>query len=62
MITSIGYDSSNGTLEIEFKNGGAIWQYYDFPENMWCEFENVASHGKYFLANIKNRFRDTKVG
>lgn len=31
-IASIGYDSSSGTLEIEFANGGPVWQYYDFPE------------------------------
>ena len=56
-LASIGYDSSTGTLEIEFKNG-AIWQYYDFPEHMWNEFEYAESHGKYFNANIKEQFRD----
>jgi hypothetical protein len=60
-LASIGYDASTGTLEIEFKNG-AIWQYYDFPEHMWNEFEYAESHGKYFNANIKNQYRDGRVG
>ena len=34
MINSIGYDSSTGTLEIEFKTDGAVWQYFDFPEHI----------------------------
>jgi hypothetical protein len=62
MISSIGYDSSSGTLEIEFKKGGAIWQYFDVPEHIWNDFEFTASHGKYFLANIKNQYREGRVG
>ncbi len=61
MISSIGYDPSSGTLEVEFNNGGAIWQYYDFPEHMWNEFENAESHGKYFNANIKDQYRGGRV-
>lgn len=60
-LASIGYDGSTGTLEIEFKSG-AIWQYYDFPEHLWSEFEYAESHGKYFNANIKNQYRDGRVG
>lgn len=60
-LASIGYDASTGTLEIEFKSG-AIWQYYDFPEHMWNEFEYAESYGKYFNANIKNQYRDGRVG
>lgn len=61
MIASIGYDSSTSTLEIEFKKGSAVWQYFDFPEPMWNEFENCESHGKYFLGNIKGHFREARV-
>lgn len=57
MINSIGYDQSTGTLEIEFKSSGAVWQYYDFPEHLWNEFENAESHGKYFNANIKEQYK-----
>jgi hypothetical protein len=62
MITSIGYDPSTGTLEIEFKGDGAVWQYFDVPESTWSEFEGSESHGKYWHANIKNRFREARIG
>ena len=61
-LASIGYDPSTGTLEIEFKSGGAVWQYYDFPEHKWNEFEYAESHGKYFHGNIKNQYREARVG
>lgn len=62
MITSIGYEADSGTLEVEFKNGGAVWQYFDFPEHAWAEFENAESQGKFFHANIKNHYREARVG
>lgn len=61
-IASIGYDSSSGTLEIEFANGGPVWQYYDFPEYKWNEFQYADSQGKYFHANIKDQYREGRVG
>jgi len=62
MITSIGYDTSSGTLEIEFKSDGAVWQYYDFPEHMWNEFQYAESQGKYWHSNIKKQYREARVG
>lgn len=62
MIGSIGYDPSTGTLEIEFIKGGAIWQYFDFPEHLWNEFEYAESKGKYWHANIKGQYREARVG
>lgn len=55
MITSIGYDESSSTLEVEFKSG-VVWQYYDFPEYMWYEFQTAESKGKYFHAYIREQF------
>jgi hypothetical protein len=61
MITSIGYDTNTSTLEIEFKSTGAVWQYYDFPENLWYEFK-AGSLGKFWNANIKDQYRENQVG
>ena len=61
MITSIGYESSSSTLEIEFK-GGAIWQYYDVPESVYYDMSNSGSHGKFFHANIKGQYSESQVG
>lgn len=62
MITSIGYDSSNAVLEIEFKSNGQVWQYFDFPESEWYQFENTESQGKFFLKRIKNQYSESQVG
>jgi len=62
MMTSIGYDITHGTLEIEFNKGGAVWQYYDFPEYLWNEFQYCESHGKFYNSNIKNQYCEARVG
>lgn len=62
MIISIGYEPALSTLEIEFKNGGSIWQYFDVPENIVYDLKSAVSIGKYFLANIKNQYRESRVG
>lgn len=51
-INSIGYDSKNEILEIEF-NHGAVYQYFDVPENVYEALMNADSHGRYFDRNIK---------
>ncbi len=60
MIASFAYE--DGILEIEFRKGGAVWHYFDFPEHMWHEFTGAESHGKYWHENIKNRFREARIG
>lgn len=62
MITSIGYDFSSAVLEIEFKSNGQVWQYFDFPESEWYQFENTESQGKYFNAEILNKYVESQVG
>ena len=61
MIKSIGYDPNSSTLEIEF-NSGEVWQYFDFPESLWCEFEGSESKGIFFHREIKNQHRESRVG
>jgi hypothetical protein len=61
LATSVGYDPTSSTLEIEFKSNGAIWQYYDVPENIYYEMIS-GSIGKYFLANIKGQYAESQVG
>ena len=61
LATSVGYDSANSILEIEFKTTGAVWQYYDVPENVFNEMMN-GSIGKYFHSNIKGQYAESQVG
>jgi hypothetical protein len=62
MIASIGYDCDKNILEIEFKNNGRIFEYYDVPLDEYEQIMNVESKGKYFLANIKPYFRCSRIG
>ena len=61
MIKSMGYDPDTSTLEIEFNND-AIWQYYDFPESLWFGFENAGSKGRFFNQEIRNQYRESRIG
>ena len=60
MIQSMGYDSSQELLEIEFASG-AVWQYHDFPPDMWEEFQAADSLGRYFKDNIRDCFHEEQI-
>ncbi|MNW46218.1 hypothetical protein D3C74_235010 [compost metagenome] len=62
MITSIGYDESQAVLEVEFKSNGQVWQYYDVTEYIWFEMNSAPSVGKYFHANIRGKYPESRVG
>ncbi len=58
-ISSIGYEGS--TLHIRFNSGG-LYAYYNVPAGIYNALMSAASHGKYFHANIKGRYGDTRIG
>lgn len=62
MIASIGYERSSGTVEVEFRSNGQVWQYYDVPESTYNDVRAAGSLGKSFNAMIKNQFREARVG
>ena len=60
-IASIGYDPDNLILEIEFLSG-AVYQYYDVPQNIYDGLMAADSHGKFFDVYIKKGgYRYTKI-
>ena len=62
MIASIGYLQSSGTVEVEFRANGQVWQYYDVPEITYNEVRSAGSLGKAFNAMIKDHFKGARVG
>lgn len=60
-IASIGYDTQTETLEVEFLNG-TIYQYYNFPENLYEELMREPSKGKFLNLYIKNAYPYSRVG
>jgi len=58
-LASIGYDASNEILEVEFNHGG-VYHYFDVPKDVYQELMDASSHGKYFVANIKDDYEFEK--
>jgi len=59
-ISSIGYDATTKTLEVEFYSGG-IYQYTDVPETVHFKFVKAESVGKFFHIHIKKVYKFKKV-
>lgn len=61
MLSLAEYDDETQELTVTFNNGGE-YKYFDVPrsvfEEMRAQTENV---GKWFTANVKNRYRYEKV-
>lgn len=57
-IAEVGYDL--GMLVIKFKNGGK-YAFNDVPEKTYKELLSAPSKGKYFAANIRNKFYTMKM-
>jgi len=51
-LASVGYDSANMVLEIEFLKGG-IYQYSNVPSDVHDGLMSAGSKGTYFDQNIK---------
>jgi len=59
-LSSIGYDVSSSTLEVEFKNR-SIYQYLGVPENVYKELMASQSIGSYLNKHIKNAYRFKQI-
>ncbi len=60
-IQSIGYDLARQTLEIEFREGGGVYEYYDVPIEIYHQLMAAGSHGRYFQANIRGKYEYKKI-
>ncbi len=58
MIREVGYEDA--TLEIDFHKGGT-YQYSGVPQEEYDSLMSADSCGKYFLANIKDKYPTTKL-
>jgi hypothetical protein len=57
IIDSFGYDPNTRVLEIELTENKEVRRYLDVPAEVWKEFYAASSRGKYFLKNIKSKYR-----
>jgi len=61
-LQSIGYDAQTHTLELEFRDNGGVWQYFNFKPAMLKKFVESESLGNFFVTRIKGKYREQKVG
>jgi hypothetical protein len=60
-LRSVGFDPKTKTLEIAFKHGG-VYRYHGVPLEVHLALMGSESKGKFFQANIRNKFEFEKVG
>jgi hypothetical protein len=60
-MTSVGYDATSRTLEIQFKNGGAIRQYYDVPAEVFDDMMAADSQGDFFNTEINGKYSEKRI-
>ena len=59
-IKGFNYYNETKIMFIKF-NSDSLYAYYDIPETLHSEFMNADSYGKFFNANIKNRYNYIKI-
>ena len=55
VIRSVGYDSKNSTLEVEFMTR-LVYHYLQVPRTKFKALLEASSKGRYFNYNIKDRY------
>lgn len=58
-ICSIGYDSSQAVLEVEFTSGD-VYRYYGVPQYLYEQFMGSASKGEFLHDHIRDSYRYQK--
>lgn len=59
-IVAVGYDRNQRVLGIEFVSGG-VYDYTGVPKETFDDFVKSGSLGKFFYANIRDKFPTKKV-
>jgi lysyl-tRNA synthetase class 2 len=59
-IGTIDYDELGAELVVLFKSGRR-YVYYGVPREVYQDFLDAESQGRYFNAHIKDRYRYTEI-
>lgn len=59
-ISSIGYEASTSTLEVEFQSG-SIYQYFRVPARVHESLMDARSHGSYFNDYVRDNYSTYQV-
>ena len=56
MINAVDYDADSKTLSVTFSNG-RTYHYENVPEDEYANLLGASSVGKYFINNVRDRYR-----
>ena len=56
LLAASAYDEGKHILYLRFRSG-EVYRYFEFTEEQFRELLDAKSRGRYFLNNIRNRFR-----
>jgi hypothetical protein len=62
LIRSVGYDLPSSVLEVEFVEGGRLYEYYDVPLSVYSRLMAAESIGAYFNEYIKDMYAYQQIG
>ena len=57
MLAAVAYDAEKQILYLRFRNTGEGYRYFEFPPAEYQAVLDAESHGRFFLAPIRTRFR-----
>jgi hypothetical protein len=60
-IQEIGYDPEKSVLEVQFKRGLTVYHYAGVPPEVYEDLMHSESIGKFFNANVRDKFAYTKL-
>jgi len=55
LLAAAAYIAPRRLLYLRF-NSGELYRYFTFPAEQYQDFLDAESHGRYFLAHIRNQF------
>jgi hypothetical protein len=59
-LSGVDYDDWSGTLTIAF-HGGRVYRYFGVPYSIFDGLMSAESHGKYFHAHIRDKYRFRRI-
>lgn len=59
-VSAIGYDADTQTLGIKFSSG-TVYHYAGVPKDVYDDFVNAESIGRFFAMNIRSHYEHAKV-
>lgn len=61
MLSSIGYDTSEQILEVEFVNTGQVWQYFEVAPEVFKALLEAPSKGKFMRAQVIDAYDCARI-